>query len=319
MKDLKNINILHVIFSSLPDIALFVFDSELRYIFVECGPVFNLDAKLIKGHTFRDIVGPRVLKIYEPYYEKTLMGEYCTPDDYHDLQNDKHYRVNFMPYKHEHGAFGVIVVRDITEYMVLFDKERDIKAEAFLSAANRFGAEMSRTALEIFQLANALDKRTGSTEAKEIQDKASKQLTELRDLHLISGSYHPNITRSSLRSVVIPLAQVYNIPVSGADVDVLIDVSSFTRAMEYLLENTHFYGKKNSGSILIYVESGVPILEISNHINGNYSGSGLPYFSPYGGRGLGLNIAHAVIEKNNGTMQITVNDNIFRVRITLKA
>lgn len=112
---------------SLPDITLFLFDHDLRYLIVE-GDISLLDAEIsphdLEGKTLWEVLPPDTAANLAPLYQSALAGQESKVEH---TYNDHIFQIYAAPVQDDSGSIyaGMIVSRDITE-MRLSELHRQI-------------------------------------------------------------------------------------------------------------------------------------------------------------------------------------------------
>lgn len=113
---LKSEELYRTLASNLPDSAVFLYDTEMRYIKVEGAllETYNYFPKLMEGRTFWEVMSPDRVKKLEPYYRAALEGR---EESFEDRVGDKTFWVKAVPVKNEQGEIfaGMVMTQDITQ------------------------------------------------------------------------------------------------------------------------------------------------------------------------------------------------------------
>ncbi len=109
-------NIYQILVENLPDTALLIFDSELRYIIAGGTALraYGFSKEMVEGRTLREVLSPEMCEIFEPCYRAALQGA----DSSFNLERERRsYLVQIRPLKNEQGDIvaGLAIYQDITE------------------------------------------------------------------------------------------------------------------------------------------------------------------------------------------------------------
>ncbi len=150
------------LFRKLPDIALFIFDHDLRYVFAEGMDLekMGLAPEHIIGKTPREVLPPVHVESLEPLYTAALRGEESTVEGRY---RGHFYKVQVSPFRDESGEIqgGIVVTRDVTRdkqiqkeqrererrYRMLFEQTNDA---VFIMSLLGVNLEVNRQAAEMF-------------------------------------------------------------------------------------------------------------------------------------------------------------------------
>ncbi len=150
------------LFRNLPDVAVFVFDEALRYIFAEGADLvkMGLSPQIIVGKTIWEIYPPVHTDALEPLYRAALHGEEGSVEGKY---REHCYRVTAGPFRNDQGDIvgGIVVTRDVTHerqrekelqdrerrYRMLFEQTNDA---VFIMDLDGMVLEVNGRAAEMF-------------------------------------------------------------------------------------------------------------------------------------------------------------------------
>ena len=142
----NDINLYRALVNNIPEINLFLFDRNLRFVIAEGIEMKNsgLSRNLFEGKYLSEVPHPELIKIWKPLFEEALCGDRI----HQEYQLDGyHYRIRISPLKNFKDEFfyGIAIIRNITHEKVNAQKLRKSKemAEQSNKAKNLFLARVS--------------------------------------------------------------------------------------------------------------------------------------------------------------------------------
>jgi PAS domain S-box-containing protein len=125
----ESANLYRLLVDSLPDTAVFVFDTNLRYISADGNFLRRLgyDPEFLVGKTIYEVLGPESTNFLLPYYQAALGGEHVTFDGY---ARNHHFRADAIPVRDAQGRVvaGMISAYNTTDQKMMEAKLRESEA-----------------------------------------------------------------------------------------------------------------------------------------------------------------------------------------------
>lgn len=193
----KDINLYRILANSIPDINLYLFDKDFRFILAEGSEMKNngFTREYFEGKTLSEIKNKKILEIWKPYFSAALEGKKVSTEYSY---NNYYYLMWIVPImKEDNDAYsGVAITQNITDDRITEQKLKKSKQES--EHANRAKSDfLARVSHEIRTPLNAILgfteqlKQTSLTQQQSgyvnIIDKSSEHLLSLiNDILVIS-------------------------------------------------------------------------------------------------------------------------------------
>lgn len=323
-----------VLLHALPDSAIFVVDTSLRYVFAD-GDALRLTGaspEKFSGLSLHDAVGPVKAALYEPYFRRALQGE---PFSLEEEVADRTFLSRGAPLRNELGEiYAVMTISyDITERKraEIALKEADQRKDAFLAT---MAHELRNPLAPLLAGMEVLERvGTDGVQAEKIRGSMRRQLKhivrlldELLDISRISRDQlrlqrQPVQVRSALEQAVeqcqpMATANSHTLVVRLPDSSVYVDGDSVRLVQIFgnLLANACRYTphggridlsvEMDGGMLVVRVRDtgiGIPphllddVFEMFSQVSPNGTRSG-------GGLGIGLSLVRRLVEMHGGSV-----------------
>ncbi len=136
----EDMDLYNVVFNNLPEINMFLFDRDLRFILARGAEKDNMGLKFDdpENKSLHDITNPTIRKIWEPLFQSILRGEDINTE--YKL-NSRFYSLRGNPVRNGRNevSSGIVLVRNITREKMIYNKLEKAKAEARKSADTKTG------------------------------------------------------------------------------------------------------------------------------------------------------------------------------------
>lgn len=324
---LKSEELYRTLASNLPDSAVFLYDTEMRYIKVEGAllETYNYFPKLMEGRTFWEVMSPDRVKKLEPYYRAALEGR---EESFEDRVGDKTFWVKAVPVKNEQGEIfaGMVMTQDITQRKEVERLKNDFVSTVshelrtpLTSIRGSLGLVLGGVAGELPAQANAMVEiayKNSERLVRLINDildiekiESGKMVFAMNPLELgpvIEQALEDNLAYGTQFDVKFHLEQA--IP----EVKIIGDSDRLLQVLTNLLANAAKFSPPGDKVLISVVHNGGTVrVSITDHGPGITQEFRKIIFQKFaqedtsatrqkGGTGLGLSISRAIIEKHQG-------------------